>query len=160
MGLEIERKYLVNKEEWEKAEKGEGKLLRQGYIANDKSKTIRVRLTDVAGFLTIKSSSKGATRSEYEYGIPKEEANELLDKFANAEITKVRYKVIFEGKTWEVDEFFGDNEGLIIAEIELVKEDESYQTPKWISQDVTHDEKYYNANLSVNPFRNWKNSES
>lgn len=155
MALEIERKYLVHHEQWDSFNKPTGQLYRQGYILKDPNKTIRVRVTDTSAYLTIKGASVGATRTEFEYEIPKEEAIELLDNFAVSELSKIRYKILHTEKLWEVDVFLGTNEGLIVAEIELLSEDEAYEIPEWISVEVTGDNKYYNSNLSVNPFKNW-----
>ena len=156
MGQEIERKYLVNKDKWQRIHKGPGQLYRQGYILTDPQKTIRVRIADSQGWLTIKGLSVSATRPEYEYPIPPQDAEELLDKFAAAVITKVRFRIPFKNKTWEVDEFLSDNAGLVIAEIELASEDEHFDLPDWVDQEVTSEEKYYNSNLSVNPYKNWR----
>lgn len=156
MPLEIERKFLVNKSLWQKLHKPSGDLYRQGYLLTDPQKTIRVRQTPDSGFLTIKGISVGATRAEFEYEIPFAEAQELLDQFSVSELSKVRYKIIFEDKLWEVDEFLGKNEGLIIAEIELQSEDEIFTIPDWLDNEVTGEEKYYNSNLTLNPYKNWK----
>ncbi len=155
MGKEIERKYLINHEKWQKVEKPSGQVYRQGYLLTDPSKTIRVRLTETSGFLTIKGPSTGATRTEYEYEIPISDAGELLDNFSVSELSKIRYKITFENKVWEVDEFLGNNSGLIVAEIELKSEDESFKCPDWIDKEVTGEEKYYNSNLTVNPYKKW-----
>lgn len=156
MPLEIERKFLVNAERWTAVQKPVPEFYRQGYLLTDPNKTIRVRQTDTKGYLTIKGLSVGATRAEYEYEIPKAEAGELLDKFAVSGIIKYRYKIKFKNKLWEVDEFLGDNKGLIIAEVELLSETEKIELPDWILLEVTAEEKYYNSNLSVNPFKKWQ----
>jgi len=155
MGQEIERKYLINKEKWQQVNKADGHFYRQGYILTDPQKTIRVRVSDKDAWLTIKGANIGAARPEYEYPIPKDDAEELLDKFSVAELTKIRYKVPFDNKIWEVEEFLGDNTGLIVAEIELTREDEKFELPEWVGEEVTEDEKYYNSSLSVNPYKNW-----
>jgi adenylate cyclase len=155
MPLEIERKFLVKKEVWNKSQKGKGNYYRQGYLLTEAEKTIRVRATDTEGFITIKGKSTGATRLEYEYPIPREEAIELLDNFAISNIIKWRFKVDFEGKIWEIDEFLGENEGLIIAEIELKSEDETFEIPHWIADEVTGDARYFNSALSILPFKKW-----
>lgn len=155
MGIEIERKFLVNKEKWSQVVKEQRSLFRQGYIVSDPEKTIRVRLTDAAGYLTIKGRTVGATKPEYEYAIPIEDATQLLDKFCLSEISKIRNFITYDGKLWEVDEFLGENEGLIVAEIELKTEDESFSIPEWIDKEVTHEKKYSNSNLSVNPYKSW-----
>jgi adenylate cyclase len=125
-------------------------------LLTDPSKTIRVRLTNTNAFLTIKGLSVGATRPEFEYEIPMQDAKELLDSFAVSELSKVRYKIKFKGKTWEVDEFLGDNLGLIVAEIELKDENEIFDLPDWIDREVTGEQKYYNSNLTIVPFKDWK----
>lgn len=155
MGLEIERKFLVNQETWQESEKPKGHFYRQGYILTDPNKTIRVRVTDTKSFLTIKGLSVGASRPEFEYEIPKNEAEQLLDMFAVSDLTKYRYKVMFEQKLWEVDVFLGKNEGLIVAEIELSSEDETFSLPDWAEKEVTGEERYYNSNLSNKPFKSW-----
>ncbi len=155
MALEIERKFLINRKEWAMVEKPEPNFFRQGYISIDPNKTIRVRTTNDAAFLTIKGKSIGATRKEFEYEIPKLDAVEMLDHFAVSELSKKRYCLTFGGKVWEVDEFFGDNEGLLMAEIELNSEDEYFEIPIWVGEEVTGDERYYNSKLTVHPFKAW-----
>ncbi|RBQ04629.1 CYTH domain-containing protein [Pedobacter miscanthi] len=155
MGKEIERKFLIDQQKWDNLNKPEGKLFRQGYLLTDKDKTIRVRATETKGFLTIKGLTVGASRLEYEYEIPVAEANELLDNFSVSELSKTRYEIQFHGKLWEVDVFAGDNEGLVIAEIELESEDETFDLPDWVTKEVTEEAKYYNANLTVRPFKDW-----
>lgn len=155
MGVEVERKYLVNNQKWEKVLKGEKHFIRQGYILNDPSKTVRIRLKDNQGYLTIKGSATGASRPEFEYPLPAEDAKELLDNFCDSEIRKIRNKIYYKEKLWEVDEFLGDNEGLVIAEIELSNEEELFHIPDWIDAEVTGENKYYNSNLSVHPFTKW-----
>jgi len=155
MGQEIERKYLVNLDKWQQLEKPEGQLYRQGYILTDPNKTIRVRQAPQKGYLTIKGLTIGASRPEYEYEIPFNEAGELLDKFSQAELSKIRYKITVDDNVWEIDEFLGDNEGLIVAEIELEDEKECFSIPSWVDEEVTGQEKYYNSKLTTNPYKNW-----
>ncbi|MBU8881513.1 CYTH domain-containing protein [Kaistella sp. DKR-2] len=155
MALEIERKFLVKEKLWQQSDKPSGEFFRQGYLLTDPVKTVRVRQTADKGFITIKGISVGATRTEYEYEIPASDAEELLNEFSGSELSKTRYKIFFEGKLWEVDEFLGDNEGLIVAEIELESEDENFALPEWVDVEVTSEEKYYNSNLTLNPFKNW-----
>lgn len=155
MGKEIERKFLINLSEWDKLAKPEGKHFRQGYILTDPGKTIRVRKTETAGWLTIKGLSIGASRLEYEYEIPLAEAEELLDNFSENELEKIRHEIIYANKLWEVDVFLGENQGLIVAEIELESEDEDFEIPEWITEEVTHEKKYYNSNLTKHPFKDW-----
>lgn len=155
MGKEIERKYLLDHEKWQQVEKPAGELYRQGYLLTDPQKTIRVRATPSRGFITIKGITVGATRSEYEYEIPLSEAGELLDNFAAAVLSKIRYKIAYKDKIWEVDEFLEDNAGLIVAEIELESEEEAFEIPEWIGKEVTGEKKYYNANLTITPYKDW-----
>lgn len=156
MALEIERKFLVDREKWNRENKGKGRLYKQGYILTDPEKTIRVRLTDTDGYLTIKGITQGSVRQEFEYLIPPEEAMELLHNFASNLVEKIRYKVQLGGKTWEVDEFIGANEGLLVAEIELVYENEPFEQPDWLGKEVTNDSRYYNSNLAQHPFSSWR----
>ena len=156
MGIEIERKFLVRKEVWAGFPKGVGNLYRQGYILTDPAKTIRVRLAGEKGTLTIKGITTGASRAEFEYSIPQQDAIELLDNFCSSTLNKIRYVVPFQDKTWEVDEFLGDNEGLVVAEIELGAEDESFDRPGWVDNEVTEDKRYYNSYIVENPFNTWK----
>lgn len=156
MPFEIERKYLVKHDLWEALAKPQGEYYRQGYIVNEIPKTVRVRATEKQGFITIKGKTDNpAIKPEFEYEIPKSEALELLDGFTKNNIEKTRYKIDYQGKIWEIDIFYGDNEGLIVAEIELNSMEESFQIPTWIDREVTHEDKYFNANLSKNPFKNW-----
>lgn len=156
MGQEIERKFLIDLTEWKKLAKPAGKHFRQGYILTDPAKTIRVRKTETSGWLTIKGISVGASRLEYEYEIPLAEAEELLDNFSENELEKIRHEIVYANKLWEVDVFLGDNEGLIVAEIELESEDEDFEIPEWITEEVTHEKKYYNSNLTKYPFKDWE----
>lgn len=155
MGVEIERKFLVDHKKWALLDKPDGNYLKQGYIVNEIQKVVRVRVTDQQAYITLKGAPSGITRSEYEYSIPVKDAFELLDQFAGACIEKTRYVIMFDGKTWEVDVFSGNNDGLVIAEIELEHEDEQFKLPHWVAQEVTGQEKYYNSNLSVLPFTRW-----
>lgn len=156
MGVEIERKYLVNKEKWNQSAKGKKRFYQQGYILTDPAKTVRVRLSDNDGFITIKGSTVGASRLEYEYAIPRQDAKELLDKFCSSVIAKYRYDVYYGDKLWEVDEFLEDNEGLIVAEVELSSEQETFDLPAWVEKEVTEDQQYYNSYLSIHPYKSWK----
>lgn len=159
MGKEIERKYLVNKKEWISLQKPAGVHYNQGYLCIETERTVRVRLTDLHAFITIKGKMKNATRAEYEYEIPMEDAKQMIRDLVIGSISKIRYKINFRNNLWEIDEFFGKNEGLLLAEIELENIDEEYVIPEWIDKEVTDDERYYNANLIMNPYENWKNEE-
>ena len=132
MRKEIERKFLVKKKVWEGLEKPKGEHFRQGYLLTEKEKSIRVRQTPTKGFITIKGATQGATRNEFEYEIPISDAKKLLDQFSVAELSKVRYTQEIDGNVWEVDEFEGENKGLIVAEIELKSEEEQFSIPEFI----------------------------
>lgn len=155
MGVEIERKFLVHKNKWDSFTKPKKDFYRQGYLFSDSNKTIRVRQTNDKGYITIKGSVIGLSRPEFEYEIPKADAEELLNQFSVSELIKVRYKILFKNKIWEVDEFLGDNLGLIVAEIELKHENEQFEMPDWIANEVTDDNKYYNSCLAKTPYCNW-----
>jgi len=155
MGIEIERKFLVNVDKWREIEKPKAEFYRQAYLLIDPKKTIRVRETETSAYITIKSLSIGISRTEFEYEIPKEDAAELIDKFSISIVTKKRFRIDFRNKIWEIDEFSGENSGLLLAEIELKDENEPFEIPNWIGQEVSGEEKYYNSNLSVNPYKNW-----
>jgi adenylate cyclase len=155
MGVEIERKFLVDHEKWEKVEKPTGIPYRQGYMLRDDKQTIRVRVSDKKGYLNLKSKVSGLTRKEYEYEIPLEDGLEILNAFTTNGTEKMRYEIPFKGKTWEVDVFSGDNAGLIVAEIELGSEDEEFEKPDWVTTEVTDDGRYTNASLSIHPYKDW-----
>jgi adenylate cyclase len=154
MAKEIERKFLVRDNTW-RGQDG-GKRYRQGYLSTVKERTVRVRTTGDKGFITIKGISVGATRPEYEYEIPLADAIEMLDRLCERPlIEKTRYRVSNEGLVWEIDEFEGDNRGLIVAEVEIRDETQSITLPGWIGREVTGDPRYFNANLVTNPFSRW-----
>lgn len=154
MGTEIERKFLVRSDEWRKLASGIG--YRQGYLSTVKERTVRVRTIGDQGFLTIKGVTRGATRTEYEYPVPAAEANEILSHLCEKPlIEKNRYKVAHAGLVWEIDEFFGDNQGLIVAEVELESESQQIDTPAWVGDEVTSDPRYFNSNLTKKPFTQW-----
>ncbi len=158
MGQEIERKFLVtDDEEW----RGEhGIKIVQGYLNLDKERTVRVRKKGDRSFITIKGRSSGASRKEFEYEIPEEDANELLKLCHQPLVKKIRREIKKDGKTWEIDEFLEANSGLLIAEIELKSEDEEVNLPEWVETEVTGDAKYFNSQLVKNPYSNWnKNIE-
>ena len=154
MGIEIERKFLPASDDWRAL--GEPVLVRQGYLTSDPLRTVRVRIYDDEGFLTIKSKSEGASRGEWEYPIPLQDASELLDRLCERPLVeKYRRRIAHAGFTWEVDEFLGDNAGLVVAEIELPSEDAAFERPDWIGQEVTGDKRYYNSNLIRSPYSTW-----
>lgn len=154
MATEIERKFLVKGDEWRKL--GKGTVYRQGYLSTVKERVVRVRTIDDKGYLTIKGITTGATRLEFEYEIPVEDANQMLDELCERPlIEKTRYVVEYGGLTWEIDEFAGENQGLILAEVELSSEDQQIELPDWIGEEVTGDPRYFNSNLIKHPFTRW-----
>ena len=154
MGKEIERKFLVNGDAWRGLV--EGKRYRQGYLSTVKERTVRVRTAGDKGYLTVKGISVGASRSEYEYEIPLADANEMLDRLCERPlIEKTRYRIPQGEVVWEIDEFEGDNRGLITAEVELTDEHQVVTPPAWIGKEVTDDPKYFNANLVAKPYTTW-----
>jgi adenylate cyclase len=154
MGVEIERKFLVAGDAWRAL--GTPVLLRQGYLSSDPDRTVRVRVEDGGGTMTIKGRSVGATRAEWEYPIPLADANALLDRLCQQPlIEKYRSRITLGAHTWEVDEFLGANAGLIVAEIELASEDQAFDKPEWIGAEVTHDKRYFNSSLIRHPFSGW-----
>nr|WP_229505395.1 CYTH domain-containing protein [Massilia mucilaginosa] len=154
VGVEIERKFLLAGEAWRTL--GEPVLLRQGYLSTDPDRTVRVRIEGEGATLTIKGRSEGATRGEWEYPIPLADAGELLDRLCQQPIIeKYRRRIPFAGNVWEVDEFLGANAGLMFAEIELASEDQAFDKPDWIGEEVTHDRRYFNSSLIRLPFSQW-----
>lgn len=145
--MEIERKFLVNEDLWNRTEKPEPKLIIQAYLYRSPEKTIRVRVKGDQGFLTIKGPTKGISREEFEFEIPLEDASQLIEQFADKVLSKKRYEIPMGEHVWEVDVFLDNLEGLIIAEIELTAEDELFLKPEWATEDVSHDAQYFNANL-------------
>jgi adenylate cyclase len=155
MGVEIERKFLVVGDEWRLAP---GTRLSQGYLNRDKERTVRVRLAGDTAFLTIKGVSTGASRAEFEYEIPTADGEALLALCEKPLIEKIRRVAEVDGATWEVDEFLGENAGLVVAEIELASEDQPFTRPAWIGAEVTDDARYFNSSLAAHPFSNWSKS--
>lgn len=154
MGQEIERKFLVKGTEWKAL--GTGTLYRQGYLSSVKERTVRVRIAGEKGFLTIKGVNKGVTRTEFEYPIPTEEAGAMLDALCERPlIEKTRFVIPIDGYTWEVDEFHGENDGLVVAEVELTSADEKPPLPAWVGEEVSSDPRYFNSNLAKKPFKTW-----
>ncbi|NLX17974.1 MAG: CYTH domain-containing protein [Desulfobulbus sp.] len=155
MAQEIERKFLLKNERWRGL--AEGVLYRQGYLCASPERTVRVRIAGDRGYLAVKGVTLGTVRSEFEYIIPLSDAMEMLDTLCpQPQIEKKRYTIPYQGRIWEVDEFFGLNKGLIIAEIELASEDEHFDRPEWIGREVTGDTRYYNAALCTMPYTAWK----
>lgn len=154
MGLEIERKFLVEGDGWRR--ESAVSIFRQGYLSTVKERTVRVREVDDTAFVTIKGITVGATRLEFEYAIPVGDARELLDELCERPlIEKTRHVVEHGNHTWEIDEFTGANQGLIVAEVELDEAEETIDLPPWIGAEVTDDPRYFNSNLIAHPYRTW-----
>ncbi len=154
MAKEIERKFLVKGDSWRN--QGSGKHYRQGYLSTVKERTVRVRTAGEKGFITVKGINVGASRAEYEYGIPLADAKEILERLCERPlIEKIRYRIELGGLTWEVDEFEGENQGLITAEVELTDEHQAVPLPDWIGPEVTSDPRYFNSSLVAHPFSKW-----
>ena len=153
MAKEIERKFLVDTSKLPTLPKGH--IMKQGYIPTQ-GITVRARISDDQAFLTLKGRATGLSRSEFEYPIPIEDAQQILDELcAHPLIEKIRYLIPYGDHTWELDIFEGANEGLVVAEIELSSEDEEFKLPIWTTEEVSHDTKYRNSNLIRHPFSNW-----
>lgn len=153
MGSEIERKYLVTGDGWRNA--GPGVRYVQGYLSREAERVVRIRRAGDKAYITIKGETRGVTRAEYEYPIPLDDADELLTLCVRPLIDKRRTVVEYGGRKWEVDEFHGDNAGLVMAEVELPGEDEKIELPPWVGREVSDDPRYYNSNLSKHPYREW-----
>lgn len=154
MGKEIERKFLVRNDGYRQG--AEVCLYRQGYLSTASERVVRVRRAGEKGFVTIKGETKGAVRLEYEYEIPAGQADEIISTLCEKPIIeKYRYKCEYGSFIWEIDEFMGENQGLIVAEIELESEDMDFPVPEWVGEEVTYDPRYLNSNLVKNPYKNW-----
>ena len=157
MSKEIERKFLVKNLDWKSQAKGT--LYRQGYLNSEKERTVRVRTIDEKSFITVKGITTGVTRMEFEYEIPFADATQMLDKLVEKPIIeKYRYKLAQDGLVWEIDEFLGDNEGLVVAEVELADAQQVLVRPDWLGEEVSSDPRYFNNNLVANPYKNWRTS--
>lgn len=155
MAVEIERKFLVRDDSWQ-AQVHRSTTLRQGFLTAEVARTVRVRDSDDGARLTIKGRTEDATRAEFEYPIPREDAAWMLDNLClQPLIEKTRHCVQHDGHTWEIDVFFGDNAGLVLAEIELGDAEEAFTLPAWAGREVTDDPRYYNARLSAEPYTSW-----
>ncbi len=152
MGIEIERKFLVKNDAWRA---GKPTSFLQGYLSRDLKNTVRVRVAGEAAFLTVKGKTRGISRLEYEYAIPVSDARDMLKLCEGPLIEKNRWFCKVGNMTWEIDEFLGQNSGLIIAEIELERDDQHIDLPDWIGNEVTRDTRYFNSNLSKFPFSKW-----
>jgi len=154
MATEIERKFLVRDDSWRVG--AEGTVYRQGYLSTELERNVRVRLIGERGLLTVKGRASGVSRLEFEYEIPFADASKLLDELClEPLIEKTRFKVQHAGLLWEIDEFAGDNVGLVVAEVELESEDQAIDLPAWIDREVSDDPRYFNSNLVTNPFSTW-----
>lgn len=154
MGLEIERKFLVDKQLFKPSTKGE--LVHQIYLKKEKSHSIRLRIIGEKAFFTIKTTVTALVRNEFEYEIPLKDAQEMMELFKDMpSIEKKRYQLMFEGHEWVIDEFMGANVGLLMAEIELTKTSTRFKTPGWVLKEVTDDPRYRNSNLASFPFKIW-----
>ena len=154
MSTEIERKYLVTSDAYRHG--AVGVLYRQNYLSNNESGVVRVRIAGDKGYLTIKGKSVGIARAEFEYEIPVADAATMMDELCTLpEIVKVRYRVPMGDLVWEVDEFGGMNEGLVVAEIELPDVNTPFEKPEWVGEEVSADARYYNSNLLNHPFKEW-----
>jgi adenylate cyclase len=155
MANEIEHKFLVRREAWKPAKPGV--LYRQGYLSSVKERVVRVRIAGEKAFLTVKGLTTGITRLEFEYEIPVADAATMLDQLCERPlIEKTRHREEFHGHRWEIDDFHGDNDGLVLAEIEVTADAERFDIPPWVGAEVSNDPRYFNSNLGINPYKNWK----
>jgi adenylate cyclase len=156
MAVEIERKFLLRSEDW-RALASSRILMRQGYLTGGSRCSIRARITDEQAWLNIKAKRSGMTRLEFEYPIPRADADEILRDLCDGPLVEKYRHAIHSGQhVWEIDEFIGANAGLIVAEIELGSEQEHFDRPDWLGLEVTEDERYYNFNLATQPYREWQ----
>jgi len=155
MATEIERKFLILNQDWQEYTKSELHIV-QGYLATNEFSSTRIRIQNDKANINIKSATLGITRTEFEYSIPVGDARLMLEDLCiKPVIEKTRFTVEHMGHAWEIDVFSGDNEGLIVAEIELSSPDEAFEKPSWIGEEVSNDARYYNACLVNNPYKNW-----
>ncbi len=156
MAIEIEHKFLLANEKW-RNHISRSATMRQGYLTSNSNSSVRVRISGEKAWLNIKSATAGNQRHEYEYEIPAHDADEIMNTLCRKPlIEKVRHYVVHDNHTWEIDAFSGENEGLIVAELELSKQNEEFTIPDWIGKEVTDDLRYYNNNLSKHPYHTWK----
>lgn len=153
MALEIERKFLVDPEKWRPS--GKGEQIIQAYLSIGPASTVRVRIKGERAFLTIKGRSTTIAHPEFEYGIPVEDARELVNLAVTGVVEKIRYEVDYKGFIWDVDVFQGKNAGLLMAEIELASEAQVFPYPEWLLEEVSADNRYFNSYLSAHPFQDW-----
>lgn len=156
MALEIERKFLLRSDDWRTHVAGR-ELLRQGYLSSGAACSIRVRIAGERAWLNLKAKRSGMTRLEFEYPIPRPDADEILNELVTGPVLeKYRHRIPADGLVWEIDEFLGANAGLVVAEIELPSESTEFTRPEWLGEEVTADERYYNFNLARTPYREWR----
>ncbi len=153
MGVEIERKFLLRDGRWRGGPPGE--RLVQGYLSRDPARTVRIRIAGERAYLTIKGATQGARRAEFEYPVPLDDAQAMLALCDGPLVDKIRHAREHDGLRWEIDEFLGDNLGLVVAEVELASEDQRFESPPWLGPEVTGDVRYYNSHLAVHPFTRW-----
>lgn len=155
MPVEIERKFLVVGDGW-RVEASRSARMGQGYLTQETGRaSVRVRIEDDRATLNIKAAIVGSARAEYEYAIPLAEGRELLDTLCVGRLEKLRHYIERDGVTWEVDEFLGDNAGLIVAEIELASVEQAFARPAWLGRELTDDRRYYNHHLALHPYKTW-----
>ncbi|WP_456449207.1 CYTH domain-containing protein [Thiolapillus sp.] len=156
MGIEIERKFLLASDGWRQHVEKTLEM-RQGYLSRDAQSSVRVRICGEQADINIKSTRDGIHRLEYEYAIPMEDAQELMKHVAHRPVIEKKRHIVHIGRhCWEIDEFYGENEGLVVAEVELEAVDEPYERPDWLGREVSTDARYYNSNLSKLPYKYWK----
>lgn len=154
MATEIERKFLVTGDGWKQS--AQGMLYRQGYLTTDKERTVRVRIAGDQAFMTVKGLSVGIARAEFEYAIPVEDARQMLDALClKPLIEKMRYTLVYRSVRWEIDEFLGENSGLVVAEVELAEIEQQVSLPDWVGKEVSEDSRYFNSSLIAHPYRSW-----
>jgi adenylate cyclase len=157
MKMEIERKFLTRSDAWRSEDKRV--FIRQGYLRADAGGSIRIRIVNEQAILTLKGPSSGISRSEMEYTIPRSDADNLLSELSlGRTVEKWRTCVQYAGHTWEVDEFLGENQGLVVAEIELEEEEELFEAPPWLGPEVSNDPRFFNASLALHPYSEWENT--
>jgi adenylate cyclase len=157
MAMEIERKFLLNSDDWRAG--ATGRRMVQGYLSRDPHRTVRVRIAGEHAWMTVKGPTTGFSREEIEFSLDHQVAQELLAMALDAPIDKTRYDVSYAGMLWEIDEFHGSNEGLIVAEIELPHEDATFELPSWIGREVTALRDYSNSRLARRPWSEWSEEE-
>lgn len=158
MGIEIERKFLVRGDAWRGAARSTHRMV-QGYLGGERCST-RVRVEGERAWINVKSLHQGPSRSEYEFAIPAADALQMLGEFCDQRVDKVRHEVAHGAHLWEVDEFLGENAGLIVAEVELQQADEAFERPEWLGEEVTDEVRYYNVRLVREPFSRWPDREA